>query len=364
MLPSVALQFVMGEVSSRTSTGRASVCDLNMHATDFISSDDSIDSVPVLTVFGSERHLKLECLKRVPGLSDPDEDVSLSRFAGKDADLRTVCDELLTVSMFGDRRIVLIDEADEFVSANRAGLEKYVANPSRSSLLILDVKSWPKNTKLAKAVAKTGMAIECSELKGASLVRWIQKTAEQVHEKSIDRETAALIVQLAGDSLGILQQEIEKLAALVGDATVITQDDVTKVVGGWRVETTWAMLDAVRDGKVGTGIRYLEKLLQSGEAPQKILGGVVFSFRKLAEATEIARQTRDLSGALRSAGVFPAAVSASEQYLRRIGYDKASRIFQLLIEADHNMKGGSRTDPRLLLERLFVELAGPVARAT
>jgi hypothetical protein len=30
----------------------------------------------------------------------------------------------------------------------------------------------------------------------------------------------------------------------------------------------------------------------------------------------------------------------------------------LLVEADTEMKGGSRTDPGILLERLFVRLAG------
>jgi DNA polymerase-3 subunit delta len=338
-----------------------------MHATEFISSKEPFSHVPLLALYGTERHLKLECLRRIPGCaaSDDDLEVALTRVAGKDADLRSVCDELLTVSMFGDQRIVMIDDADEFVSKNRSGLEKYADRPSKTSLLVLDVKSWPKTTRLAKLVAKVGLAIECSELKGSTLVRWLQNTAQQEFGKTLDKLNAALIIQLAGDSLGMLQQELAKLDALVGDNPTITQDDITKVVGGWRVETTWAMLDAVRDGKVGTAIEYLDKLLQSGEAPQKILGGVTFSFRKLAEATEIARQTRDLQAALRSAGVFPNAVSASESYLRRVGYDKASRIFQLLIEADHNMKGGSRVDPRLLLERLFVELAGqPVGKAS
>ena len=184
------------------------------------------------------------------------------------------------------------------------------------------------------------------------------KTAAEAHQKQIDRDTAALIVQLAGDSLGLLQQELDKLASLVGDADTISPEDVTRVVGGWRIETTWAMLDAVRDGETSKALECLDKLILAGDAPQKILGGLTFTFRKLAEATEYARQTRDLPGALRSAGVFPAAIGPSERYLKRLGFDKASRIFQMLIDADANMKGGSRVAPKLQLEALFVELAG------
>lgn len=329
-----------------------------MHATEFLSKNTTLPDVPVLVLYGSERYLKLEALKLIPGLADETEDVALTRTAGKDADLKSICDELLTVSMFGDRRIVIIDDADDFVSQNRSGLEKYVAHPSKTSLLVLDVKSWPKNTKLAKATDRIGLNLECGELKGAALVKWLIRTAAEVHQKQIDRDAAALIVQLAGDSLGLLQQELDKLASLVGDAETITSEDVTRVVGGWRIETTWAMLDAVRDGDMSTALDCLDKLILAGDAPQKILGGLTFTFRKLAEATEYARQTRDLPGALRSAGVFPAAIGPSERYLKRIGFDKASRIFQLLIDADAKMKGGSRVAPKLQLEALFVKLAG------
>ncbi|MEZ6125227.1 MAG: hypothetical protein R3C49_18930 [Planctomycetaceae bacterium] len=56
--------------------------------------------------------------------------------------------------------------------------------------------------------------------------------------------------------------------------------------------------------------------------------------------------------------MFPAAVGPSEKYLRRLGFDNASRILQWLVEADADMKGGSRIDPQIQLEALFVRLAG------
>ncbi|MCA9084375.1 MAG: DNA polymerase III subunit delta [Planctomycetaceae bacterium] len=337
-----------------------------MHATEFLAKHRELPQVPVLVLYGPERHLKTQVLHLIPGLrsDSDDEDVSLTRLAGKDADLRSVCDELLTVSMFGGQRIVMIDDADDFVKDNRSGLEKYLERPSQASLLILDVGTWQKTTKLFKAVEKIGLNLDCGELKGAALVKWLTDAANDQYGKKMDRETAALIVQLAGDSLGLLQQELDKVASLVGDAAVITSDDVTRVVGGWRVETTWTMLDALRDGDLAKALDCLHRLFQAGEAPQRILGGMAFSFRRLAEATEIARTTRNLPEALKAAKVFPKDLGASERYLKRLGYDRASRMFQMLLEADVNMKGGSRIDPQLQMEALFVELAGPASTAS
>jgi DNA polymerase-3 subunit delta len=244
------------------------------------------------------------------------------------------------------------------VTANRSALEKYVQSPSRTSILILDVKAWKKTEKLYKLVDQHGLNLECNELSGAALTGWMQKLAKDEFGKKLDRESAAMIVTLAGEGLSLLQSEIAKLAALVGDAEVITKDDVAKVVGGWRMETTWLMLDAVRDGQTGRALQNLEKLLKAGESPVKVLAGVTYTFRKFAEATELARQRVPLREALVSAGVFSSSIGPGEQYLKRLGFERASRILQWLMEADADMKGGSRVDPTVLLERLFIRLAG------
>ena len=332
-----------------------------MHATEFLASKVPALPSSVLVMYGPERYFRHEILNRIPGASGEDAELSLTRLSGETAEIRDVMAELKTVSMFGDHRIVLIEDADDFISANRAILEKYVAQPAKKSLLILDVKSWPKNTKLFKIVDQHGLSVECGDLTGVKLQKWLQKIAKDEFGKQLDSEAAALTIQLAGDGLNLLEQEIAKLASLVGDASVITRDDVPKVVGGWRTETTWAMLDAVRDGHPGKAIESLDKLLKSGESPQKVLGGVTFTFRKFAEATERARTGTPLREAISAAGVFSNAIGSGEAYLRRIGFERASRILQWLIEADTEMKGGSRVDPAIQLERLFVRLSGDVS---
>ncbi len=333
-----------------------------MLAAEFLADKAPFKPVPVLALYGPERWFRPEVLKRIPGLTGEEAESSLTRLQGATADFRNVLSELKTVSMFGDSRVVMIEDADPFISANRSALEKYVQSPSRTSILILDLKSWKKTEKLYKLVDQHGLILECNELSGAALTGWMQKQAKEEFGKKLDRESAALIVTLAGEGLTMLHSELAKLASLVGDADSITRDDVTRVVGGWRMETTWTMLDAVRDGQPARALQNLEKLLKSGESPVKILAGVTYSFRKFAEATELARQRQPLREALLNAGVFPNAVGPGEQYLKRLGFERASRILQWLMEADADMKGGSRIDPALLLERLFIRLAGePVA---
>ena len=78
-------------------------------------------------------------------------------------DWRDVADELATASLFGGGkpRLVILERADGFVSANRQKLEDYVAKPRASGVLVLDVDEWPANTRLYKAVDQSGLQIDC-----------------------------------------------------------------------------------------------------------------------------------------------------------------------------------------------------------
>lgn len=330
-----------------------------MHATAFLKDPDGHASGSLVVLSGEERMLKHSALRALSeSLLGSVNDAAVSRFAGKDADLKTVRDELLTVSMWSDRRLVVVEDAADFVSENRAGLETYLKKPAKKSVLVLDVKSWPKNTRLAKIVAQQGLEIECTDLKGRELAQWLQAACRDQYGKQLSREAIQLLPELAGTNLGLLEQELAKLAAFVGDRKRIEVDDVHRLVGGWKAETTWVMLNALRDGDVGFALNNLEKLLLGGEAPQRILGAINFVFRKYAEATELSRRGGHLNAALKQAGVYPRDLDSSSRYLRRIGRPRAEKLYRWLQEADANMKGGSRLSERMQLEHLMLQLSG------
>jgi DNA polymerase III subunit delta len=334
-----------------------------MHATEFLRKVPA--EVPsVVALVGEERSLKSSVTDALLKAASPGEDDSPTKFAGKDVDMKSVRDELLTVSMWGDRRIVIVEDASDFVTANRAALEKYCEKPAKKGLLVLDIKSMPKNTRLFKIVDASGLIIECSELKGAALNLWVKDTLKTEYQKTMAPDAVALLQQLAGTGLSQLEQELSKLASYVGEQSSIDAEAVRRLVGGWKAETTWAMTDSVRDGRVAEALTALDKLLVSGESPYRILGGISFVFRKYSLATELSRQGVQLKVAIGKAGIHPREVDQASGYLRRMGRPKAEQIANWLLNADTSLKGGSRLSDRGVLELLLLQLSGAVELET
>ena len=162
-----------------------------------------------------------------------DADFSLTAFEGPAAELRDVLEELATVAMFGQRRLVVVEEADEFISRYRADLENYVARPSPTAVLALEAASWPSNTRLYKAVAAEGLAIDCTAPAAAQLARWLGGWAKQNHAVELPQAAAEMLVETIGAELGLIDQELAEMAPMA-EKGKIGEELVARMVGGWR----------------------------------------------------------------------------------------------------------------------------------
>lgn len=322
---------------------------------------------PLAAIFGSDAYLKWEVLRTIRRLSaEEGGDVAAHSVEGRQATLPDILDELSTVSLFGDEtRLVIVEEADTFVTAHRNGLERYLEHPARRGLLVLEVKTWRTDTRLAKATASAGgLAIRCEPPKVPQLRAWLEKRAKDL-DVTLPGESLDMLLDLCPPELGILEQELNKLAAYVGQGGSITSAVVQENVGGGRVRQTWDMIDAAARGDAPDALKQLDRLLAGGEDPVGLLpqmSGVLRRFviaGRLVEAAERGGRRPNLRAALQEAGIPPFKLGEAERQLRQIGRQRAGKLLNWLLEADLALKGShSRADrARRVLETLIIRLA-------
>ena len=314
--------------------------------------------LPLYVLHGDEPFLKRQVLLalRKRALGDESDDSAVSAYAGDKANFAAVFDELQTAPFFHPRRLIVIDNADPFVTTYRGTLEKKVANLPETGVLVLDVKTWAANTKLYKLVGDES-AIACKTPPTYKLPQWCATWCKTRHGRELQAQAANLLVELVGPEMGLLDQELEKLAVFVGQRQKIESTDVDRLVGQSREEKTWIIFDAIAAGRTGEALGILDRLFDQGEEPLRILGAFSMQLRRLAQAAYISGQGKTVRTALEQAGVPPFAVQAAEQQLRHLGRPRAERLYDWLLEMNMGMRGGSPLSEQTLLERFVVRLA-------
>lgn len=319
---------------------------------------------PVYVLAGDEDFVKRRVLAalRRQILGEGDDDFGFSTYAGDDTPFSSVHDELCTLPFTGGRRMVVVEGADPFVTEHRSALERYVADPSPYGVLVLVVRTWPATTRLAKALGDR-QTIACKTPQPARLPEWCVRWAKSSHDAELEPNAARLLVDLIGPDMGLLDQELAKLAVYVGPGGWIDAGVVDRLVAGSHAQDAFKVLEAVGDGNPGKAVALLERLLDRGEDELRVLGAFSYRLRQLGHAARIAGQGVPVSRAVDQAGVPPFARRTAEQELRHLGTRRAGLLFDWLLETDLGMKGSSSLPPRLLLERLIVRLAQPAAGA-
>lgn len=317
---------------------------------------------PLYVLHGDEDFLKRLVLVALrPLVLGPDDDgFALSTYPGDKATWAQVHDELQTLPFLAPRRLVVVEEADPFVSRERTRLEKFVQElPGKGKItgvLVLDVNTWASTTRLAKMLPEPSL-ITCKAPASHHLPQWCVTWCAARHQKQLAATAARLLVELVGPQMGLLDQELNKLALYAGDAPRIEQGDVDALVGQSRAEKTWEIFDLIGAGKPGDALAFLERLFDQGEEPMKLLGAFSMQLRRLGQAGRLVTQGVSLNEALERTGVPPFARRSAEAQMRHLGKRRLDLLYTWLLETDLAMKSTGHLSPRLLMERLVVRLA-------
>lgn len=321
---------------------------------------------PVYALVGDEPFLKRHARERIisTAIGDEDPEFAVSVYQGDKLDFSTARNELETLPFLAPCRVVIVEGADAFVTNNRQSLEAYVAKPSSVGVLVLDVETFPENTKLAKALPEAAKIV-CKAppaYKLHDLQPWLVGWAKSAHKKKLGPDAAGLLLELVGSSMGLLDQELGKLAVAVGAKPEIAADDVERMVGRSKGADVFRILDAIGDGKPGEALSIVEELFSEGEDPMAVMGPLTASLRKLATVGRLLGEKMPLGPAMDAAGVpkWDKIRVGTERQIRRLGLNRLGKLTDWLVEINLGLKGGCALPERVQVERLIVLLARPL----
>ena len=224
---------------------------------------------------------------------------------------------------------------DEEAAPDSDALEAYARAPERSTVLILVASDVDRSRRLYKQLQKTATMVECWGLKGSKDARvdprQIARQAEGLVKQAaveagiqIEPAAARLVAERAGADIGKLRGDVERLMLFAAGSPKITVSDARAVVSAESSQDDWAVTTAIQRGQAAEALRELALSLESGGVPYMILGQLAWFVREKLAMTD------------------PRRVAGAVDALFRTDLDLKSSV----------------GDPRVLLERLVVELCG------
>jgi DNA polymerase-3 subunit delta len=266
-----------------------------------------------------------------------------------------------TLPMLGDRRVVVVLRGERLLKPKRRGkaveeetpedeespakgetdvLDAYIREPEPRTTLVIASADVDRGRKLYKTLLKHATVVECwglkqfaqdpKDVKGWELDRIGREAAAIVTRavkeagRTIDQAAARLLAARAGTDIATLRGDVERLQLYVGERTHIEVRDVQDTVSGETLQDKWALNDAILKRDAKKALRQLGLAFDAGSVPYMILGQLAYCVREKVAADDPRR--------------VPAAMEA-------------------LFRTDQELKS-SGGDPRVLLERLVVELCG------
>lgn len=251
----------------------------------------------ILALYGSEYALNREAMGRLRAAMEQEHDrIDVINFDGKSCQAADVLDELRSFGLMQQYKIVVIDEADPFVSANRHLLERYAQSPVDHATLVFQCSRWYKG-KLDKLIEKVGVLIKCDPLKSPQVRTRLVQLAKTQHNRNLASAAAQLLIDRLGTSLLTLESELAKLAMLVSEDQAIEPDLIDQVAGRSSDEEAWAIqevvLAALADPKRGRGqaINKIHELVElSRKSDTQVAYFVADLVRKLHTGLVMKRQ--------------------------------------------------------------------------
>lgn len=285
---------------------------------------------------------------------DVGDDVTLTRFDATEARLEDIVNAASMDSFFGDGQRILVQNAPLPTRRKDNPLWKWLAGsiadlPDSLRMVItyhtegLNRTERTRNEKKARTLEKKGAEVHVipalNTRSSRAAIAWVM---DLVRENGMNIETSAVdhLVERATADGSALEQEVLKVAALLGFSGTITRSDIDRADPYPAEEVVWDYLDAVVERQPGRALQILGSTFAQGSEPEYVLALLGTTVRRLLDVSDMIQArvpAKEMQSALRVA----------DWQLRRLQQEAASfrpgelaTMLHKLVDLDLRQKTG------------------------
>jgi len=259
------------------------------------------------------------------------------------------------------RRVVVLRNAGALKTETAAPLVQYLDAPLDTSVLVLVAGGEKLPAALAKKLKDVGAPERAptSEKTDKVLAAALRQSGLRVHGDAQD-----LIAAHVGEDAGRIDALVEMLVAAYGDGAVLGSGDVEPYLGGAGSVPSYELTNAIESGDSAAALDVLHRLLHAptsrdpaGMHPLQVLGTLNSYYRRLLRLDNPAVHSTDDAIAVLGGRVSQYPARKALAAARSLGTDGIRQAFDLLHQADLDVKGARGIPGDVVAEVLVVRLA-------
>lgn len=262
----------------------------------------------------------------------------------------SLLEELGSLSFFAKHKLIRIDGDDFCNEKDLVKLSQAIQGNALATLVLIPKKKTAFN-QAAKILKPVVEIVECSKPKAKDLPIHLVRFAEK-EGKKISSSTAYRLIELIGDDLLALQNQVSLLSIYIGDKKEITLEDVQALFAESAEKEVFALTQSILQNDRAKTFTLLRQLLDQGEVPLIIFSLLARHYRVLMKLKLLERKKMN---AYEMASVVRLPAFVIEKNLpqaRQLSWKKLIRIYQDLSKVDLLLK--SSPMPHLATLEKFV----------
>ena len=217
------------------------------------------------------------------------EAFNVDRIVGTETTVERLASIIATPPMMASWRVVHVRETEGLAASPKARevVLDAARNPPPGLVLILQATVPARSkAKFYRDLARVATAVEFKPVPADAVPGWLVTWAGEELGVKVEIEAAQSLAGAAGTELGMLTQEVRKLAEMVGEGAVVDLDAVKK--GGIRLprQDRWAWFDLVGNRRIREAAKGLPVLLEQGESVVGLVIGLSSQLLRIGVAIE------------------------------------------------------------------------------
>ncbi len=243
----------------------------------------------VYFLHGPEEHMKREFVRELiqAALPEGERTFNLDIVHGEEFDAQAFEDRMQSYPLFASRRMVILKNFEALSTSNRDRVIERASAVPDAFTLVVESSSEKLETaahkRLAAVAASSGVAFAFSALnESETLERVLARFRREGVQ--VDPEALDLLIESVGTALIDLANEVDKILLARPESGRVTAELVASVVGRYRTDSLFSVLDGVGASAPATLLPRLASLIDSGEEPVFV---VAMMLRRVVSLLEV-----------------------------------------------------------------------------